>query len=188
MKSTVDKKVIGFDMDGVIIDHVANKLFVAEKFGIKVTKDQTPSDIMRELVPRATWENIQTKMFDDPTIALTPPLMPGVVNVLRKLKQNNVPYFLISRRKKPDRAIELLRVRGLWPKYFNERNSFFVMSKQEKDIKSSKLRLTHYFDDQNSVLKELLSVRNRFLFDNLKVFKRNPYPTVSSWKEISELI
>ena len=138
---------------------------------------------MRNIFPPSVWDEIQTVLFDDPVIALTPPLMPGVMNVLRKLKQNNMPYFLISRRKKPNRAIELLRVRGLWPKYFNEENSFFVMSKQEKDIKSSKLRITHYFDDQNSVLKELLSVRNRFLFDNLKVFKKNHYPTDSSWNE-----
>jgi len=188
MKHNVDKKVIGFDMDGVIIDHVSNKISVAKKFGFKIKKKDTPSDTMRKLLPEPTWNKIQTVLFDRAEVALIPPLMPGVTIVLETLKEKEIPYFLISRRKKLPMAIQLLKVRGLWPKYFNKKNSFFVKSREEKDKKSRELKVTHYFDDQISVLDKLISVENRFLFDNLGAFKNSPMRRVKSWKEVSKLI
>lgn len=189
MKNNLDnKKIIGFDMDGVIIDHVGNKLKVAKTLGLKLKKEHTPSDIMRGALPQPIWEKIQRTLFDNASVALSPPLMPGVKTVLKKLRDGKVPYFLVSRRKKPAMAIKLLKEKKLWPEYFNKNNAFFVISREDKDEKSSELKITHYFDDQNSVLDKLLSVKNKFLFDHLGVFKKNPYPVVSSWKEISELI
>ena len=188
MKHNVDKKIIGFDMDGVIIDHVANKISVAKQFGFKVKKKDTPSDTMRTLLPETAWDKIQMVLFDRAEVALTPPLMPGVENVLKNLVEKEIPYFLISRRKKSPMAIRLLKVRGLWPKYFNKKNAFFVKSREEKNEKSAELKVTHYFDDQISVLDKLSSVKNRFLFDNVEAFKNPPYRRIKSWKEVSKLI
>lgn len=175
-------------MDGVVIDHALNKISVTKKFGFNIKKKDTPSDTMRDIIPELTWDKIQLILFDKASVALTPPLMPGVKNILKNLQQKEVPYFLISRRKKAPMAVRLLKVRGLWPKYFNDKNSFFVKTKEDKDDKSRELGITHYFDDQASVLEKLISVKNKFLFDNLNVFKNSPYQRVKSWKEISKLI
>lgn len=177
-------------MDGVIIDHSANKIAVAKKFGFKLTKKETPSDSLKlsGIIPKSVWDKIQVILFDHPEIALKPRLMPGVVTVLKELKDKNIPYFLISRRKKRRMALELLKSKSLWPKYFNDKNTFFVQSPEEKNEKSAKLKVTHYFDDQPSVLEKLSSVKNRYLFDNLNVAENSAYNRVKSWKEISELI
>ena len=54
--------------------------------------------------------------------------------------------------------------------------------------KSKELDITHYFDDQQTILNKLVSVENKFLFDSLGVFKNSGYARVKSWKEIAKLI
>jgi len=85
-------------------------------------------------------------------------------------------------------ATNILKRHGLWPKYFNKTNAFFVLTPKDKDTKSKELGITHYFDDQHTILSELASVKNKFLFDNLDVFKNSGYARVKSWKEIAKLI
>jgi len=65
--------------------------------------------------------------------------MPGAKQVLGKLIRHKVPYFLVSRRKKPLLAIKILKHHGLWPKYFNKTNAFFVLTPEDKNEKSKEL-------------------------------------------------
>ncbi len=199
-KPQVDNMVIGFDMDGVIIDHAERKVLLAKNFGFKIAKKKTPSEIIKDLItPLATYRKFQRVLYDAPETALHSPLMPGVKSVLAKIKSSNIPYYLISRRKKEETAIALLAKHGLWPKYFNKKNTFFVLEPEDKEIKSKALGITHYIDDEQKVLEVLHSVPNKILFDPLGVFK-NPspfgkvrdknsgYARVKSWKEISKFI
>lgn len=200
MKNKIDRpKIIGFDMDGVILDHTQNKLLLARKLNLNLKKEETPTDLIKTLIPSSNYPKFQSDLYDNPKFKYSCPLMPGTKQVLEKLIKNKTPYFLVSRRKKPTGATNILKRHGLWPKYFNKTNAFFVLTSKDKNTKSKELGITHYFDDQHTILNELVSVKNKFLFDHLDVFKNpspfgkvrgknSPYRRVKSWKEISKLI
>ena len=189
MKHNVDnKKIIGFDMDGVILDHTENKLLLAEKLNFSLKREETPSDIIKKLMPPKTYSKFQVNLNDNSKFIYLCATMPGVKQVLDGMIKSGTPYFLVSRRKKPLIAIRVLKYHGLWPKYFNKKNAFFVLTPEDKNLKAKELGITHYFDDQCSVLEKLVSVKNRFLFDHLDVFKNSPMRRVKSWKEIVKLV
>jgi 5'(3')-deoxyribonucleotidase len=188
MRQQVDKKIVGFDMDGVIIDHVRNKIRLAGLFGVKLTPAQTPSEIIKNTMPEPQYRELQYLLYDHPEIGPSAPMMPGVKLVLEKLQKQGVPYFLISRRKRAGTAVKLLSRHGLWPKYFNKKNTYFVKEVEDKEVKAKALGITHYIDDEQKVLKALNSVKNKFLFDYIGVFKDTPYNRITSWREISRLI
>lgn len=176
-------------MDGVIIDHSKRKVELAGILGFKIKRNQTTSEIINKLIsPLSAYRNFQNILYNKPAPILSSPLMPGVKPVLKRLKRLNTPYFLISRRKKPKIAIAILVRHGLWPEYFNEKNAFFVPKSKDKETKAKKLGITHYIDDEQKVLKELVSVKNKYLFDPFGIFKDTSHNRVSSWKELSKLI
>src|SRR3989344_1333109 len=199
-KRQENKKIIGFDMDGVIIDHSQRKVDLAKDFGFKIKKTETPSEILKKIItPLSVYRDFQRVLYDGLKTGLFSPLMPGVEPVLAKIKKSKIPYFLISRRKKEEPAIALLTKHGLWPKYFNEQNTFFVLEPEDKEIKAKALGITHYIDDEQKVLDVLRSVPNKILFDPLGVFKNTSpfrkvryknsgYARVKSWKEIHDLL
>lgn len=182
------RKIIGFDMDGVLIDHTETKLLLAKRFRLQIKRIETPSDLIKPLIPQSIYLKFQFDLNDNPRFRHMSLLMPGAKEMLGKIIRSEVPYFLISRRKKPSIAIKILEYHDLWPKYFNKKNTFFVLTPEHKNIKAKELGITHYFDDQCSVLEKLIDVKNRFLFDHLDVFKNPLYQRIKSWKEIAKLI
>ena len=192
-RSQLDKNkkpfVVGFDLDGVIIDHTKNKLKLAKAEGWTLNVKQTPGDIFKTVIPQATLVSIQQKLYDLPAVALAAPLMPGALRVLDKIKKTKVPYCLISRRKIPEWATLLLKTHGLWPKYFHKQNTFFVKEPEDKNKQALKLGVTHYIDDDVSVLEKLVDVRNKILFDKHGAFKSTPWFTrVVSWQSLGKIL
>src|SRR3989344_4161484 len=184
-KEQENKKIIGFDMDGVILDHTSTKLILAKKFGLNITKKETPSGIIKALMPLPKYRKFQVDLNDNPKFKYLAPPMSGARTVLTSIVKSGLPYFLISRRKKEASAIKILKHHGLWPKYFNKTNAFFVKTPEDKNIKALELGITHYIDDEQKVLNALVSVKNKFLFDPLEAFKNPPkYWRIKSWKEI----
>jgi len=184
-----NKKVIGFDMDGVIIDHSARKVALAKKMGFKIKRQETPSDIIKDLIPEPEYKKLQFMLYNDPKASLSSSLMSGVKPALSRLQKNGTPFFLISRRQEHGLSKKLLAKHELWPKYFNEENTFFVKEVADKETTAKKLGITHYIDDEQKVLDALVSVKNKFLFDPLEAFKNPPkYWRIKSWKEILRLI
>src|SRR3989344_3981817 len=118
--------IIGFDMDGVIIDHADRKVYIAKKLGYKIKIEHTPSEILKGMMPLKTYRHLQHLLYDNLKTSIHSPLVSGIKPILAKIKKQNLPYFLISRRKIEGPAIRLLSSHGLWPKYFNEKNTFFV--------------------------------------------------------------
>jgi phosphoglycolate phosphatase-like HAD superfamily hydrolase len=176
------KKIIGFDMDGVIIDLSVSKIILAKQSGFELTPEQTPSEIIRTLLPLQIMQKLQYLLYDHPEISLDHPLMPGAETAIREIKNSGLSYYLISRRKDSEIAKALLKKRGLWPLYFNESNSFFVENPEDKNIKALELGVTHYLDDEIKILEKLSSVNNRFLFDQFSVRQEADFYTrVNSW-------
>lgn len=182
------KKVIGFDMDGVIIDHTKNKIRAAKKFGVFIKKEEAPSDIIQKKFSHPLYEQFRHYLYNDLAIKFKPDLIPGVSTVLNKINNRKIQFYLISRQKNPGVASGILKYHKLWPKYFNEKNTFFVKEVEDKDVEAKKLGITHYIDDEQKVLKVLLSVKNKFLFDRFGAFPDSEFKRVASWKDIAELI
>jgi phosphoglycolate phosphatase-like HAD superfamily hydrolase len=179
---------IGFDMDGVLIDHTESKLVMAKSLGFELTKEQTPSQIMRSVLPKETWERIEPILFYDPQYAFISQIMPGALEVLKSLRKDSIPIFIISRRKKPSVAVEFLKMKGLWPHFFSEKNCSFVTHPHEKNAEAEKFGLTHYIDDEPTVLGSLTNVPNKFLFDQYNTFKdAKNYIRVTTWADFQIL-
>lgn len=186
-KQSPEKIVLGFDMDGVLIDHTDSKILIAGKFGIDLRPEQTPSDVMRETVPAEINRQIQHMLYDDKDYAFRPPIMPGAKTALEEITGKEFPIFLISRRKNPAVAIELLKERGLWPVFFHEKNTFFVDEPGDKNVRAAELDITHYLDDEIRVLEKLADVPNRYLFDKYGIYPENDlYSRIFSWQEFLE--
>ena len=181
-------KIIGFDLDGVILDHTMNKIRLAKKFGWELKPEQTPSEVIKRIIPKLVYNQFQNTLYYDPGISLLSPLMRGAKSMLAGLK-NKYPYFLISRRKNPQWAIHILKSKGLWPKFFNENNAFFVMKPEDKNEIGRKLGITHYVDDELKILEKLANVENKILFDAHDLFPHvRQFERVKSWKELADLL
>ncbi len=188
-KSKPDKKIIGFDMDGVILDNYDVKLKLAKRFGFDLKLGHTPSEILKTMMPHIVWEEIQKLLYDNSEIALSVPLMKGIKATLSALDEKKIPYFLISRRKIPEVAINILKKHKLWPKHFHGNNSFFVNEPRDKNNQAIKLGLTHYIDDELKVINVLSDVPNRYLFDPFNAFdKADNYTKLKSWSEFKKYI
>lgn len=187
-KSKVDKKpVIGFDMDGVIVDNADAKIRIAKIHGFELKLHHTPSEIIKTILPQIILEKLQKTLYDSPKFAFSTPLMRGVRGILADFSKKRVPIFLISRRKIPEVAIKILKKHSLWPQYFNKNNSFFVLHPEDKNTRAAQLGITHYIDDEMKVLNVLSSVPNKFLFDQFNVFnKATSYTKIKSWSEFKK--
>lgn len=179
---------MGFDMDGVIIDHSEQKILLAKNAGFNIKITQTPPELMSNLIPLTPYRELLNLLYNHPKIGIASPLMPGVKQALATIQKINTPLFLISRRKNAAIAMKLLAMHGLWPKYFNESNSHFVKEINDKEITAKKLGITHYIDDDQKVLNALVSVKNKYLFDSFGVFKNSGHARVESWEDITRLI
>lgn len=183
------KNIIGLDLDGVILDHSMSKISIAKKLGFTINKFQTPSEIISKLLPLPVYQEFKYYLYDDPKTALSSSLIPGVGILLNKIKKLNTPIFIISRRKNNFHIpIKLLKSHNLWPEFFNEKNVFFVLNPEDKNIKAKKLNITHFVDDEPEILAKIVDVKNKYLFDPLDVFKDSTYNRIKSLKEFSRIL
>lgn len=184
------KKILGLDLDGVILDHTQNRILMSQKFGYNLSPADTPSDIITKKLSPEDYQKIHKILYDDPKISLTAALVPGARRGLRYLKQSpDLRYYLISRRNPRDSAMKIIKKYQLWPNYLGPENTFFVKEKKDKDKVAKELGINYFLDDQPSVLSALASVENKFLMDLLGVYNKESqyqggdYKIVSSWKE-----
>lgn len=176
---------LGFDLDGVIVDHTQKKILLAATYGHQLRPEQTPAEVIEKILPQNQLDEIKHLLYSHPDEALEHQLMPGIGGALRFIKLKKIPFYLISRRKSIDTAKELLKLHDLWPIYFNESNTFFVDKKEDKNVKAQELKITHYLDDEYPVLACLVDVPNKYLFDPHRVWSElKDFPKISSWPEV----
>ena len=196
MTSQEKNFVVGFDMDGVIIDHTENKLVLARRHGITLRPEETHSEIIAKRIPVDVYLSFQDEIYGDSEFALSAPLMEGAFATLRQLNEEGVPFVLISRRRKPMNAIKLLTGHGLWGKIFDETNTLFgetnavfVRTAEEKNTAAMAWNITHYIDDERKVLEKMPSVPSRFLFDAFQQFAdEKQFPRVFNWEMLYEAL
>lgn len=188
MTFSVDNTILGFDLDGVLLDHTANKLSVAAGYGIQLAPEQTPSGIFQSHIPQPLKEDVELALYHNISLGRTAPIMPGAFEFLEHVHRAGIPYVLISRRQNIPVTIAMLRYHGLWPRYFNEENTHFVAEKLAKNVKASQLGVTHYIDDEVKVLNMLSAVPYKFLFDMHNILPDGPdYVRARSWSELREI-
>lgn len=181
--------VLGFDLDGVILDHTKAKIQIAASLGCELTPHQTPSDILKQVMPEVLLQKLKERIYDTWDIALSSPLMPGLRTFLMRIQDAGVPFVLISRRKNPVLAVKILRRHNLWPRVFNEHNTFFVLDKEAKNKRAAELGVTHYIDDEEAVLAQLTDVKYKFLFDHFGVLGDSDHCTrITSWNEAERFL
>ena len=190
-KSTIQPPptVVGFDMDGVIIDHTENKITLAQRFGVILRPDETHSELLARHFRRDDYLALQNELYGNTDLALSAPLMGGALNVLMELRKHGVPFVLISRRRVPENAIALLSRRGLWGEIFNESNAFFVQSPVEKNTVGLREEVSHFFDDERKVLLVMKDIGHRYLFDSFNQFSdEETFPRVHNWEMVRTAI
>ena len=178
------KKVIGLDLDGVILDHTRMRIKLAKKYGYSLQPRHTPSELLKKKVPAPYRQLIQYFIYTHPDFSQKADLIPQIRTALQFFKKSGYPVYLISRRREGHLAVDVLKKRGLWPDYFNEKNSFFVATPEEKNEKAKALGVTHYVDDEMRILAVLQNVKNKFLLDFHGVLKKGEYIRVKSWPEL----
>lgn len=183
-KENGTKKVIGLDMDGVILDHTRMRIRLAKKYGYTLKPVQTPPEVLKKHVPTPYRQLVKYFLYTHPDVSQKADLIPQIRLALQFFKKSNYPFFLVSRRREVELAVDILKKRGLWPTYFNEKNAFFVTTNEEKNEKAKALGITHYIDDEMRVLAALGSVKNKFLFDPHGALKKGDYVRVKSWPEL----
>lgn len=182
---SVDKKFIGLDLDGVIVDHTLAKIKLAKNYGFSLKPHETHPDIIKTIIKDPVLREIKRVLYEDPDFYKSSILINGAKDGLALIKKQNLPFVLISRRKNPKTSIQVLKFHKLWPKYFNSKNTFFVLNPEDKNTKAKEFGVTHYVDDQIGVLEKLVDVKNKFLFDNLGAIKNSDgYIRIKSWKEL----
>lgn len=189
MAKNKKKIVLGLDMDGVILDHVPNRIEAAKKLGVFLLPHQAHTAVIGKIVPSDLRDKIDLYTYDNESTAMELDLMPNIKEALDTVRRLNIDYFLISRRRNPEVAVKVLKKRKMWPEYFNEQNASFVSSFEDKNIRSRELAVTHYIDDDIRVLEKLLDVENKFLFDNLGVYGDiKDFPRIASWLDIGDIL
>lgn len=179
------KTIIGFDMDGVIIDLAPQKMRLARERGFIISLRDTQSDLLKKALPENIRKEIQKKLYGEREYTLSAAIMPEVAETLEKLTKMEIAFFLISRRRSYDPAIKLLMSKGIWPQYFDRNNAFFVESSQDKNTVAKKLGITHFLDDELDVLEILDSVPNKILFDPVDAFPEWSLGTrITHWNEL----
>jgi len=182
-------RIVGFDMDGVIINHAPNKIMLAKRYAVTLRPEETHSELLPGKFPREEYLAFQNMLYGNSDFALSAPLMLGAFDVLHEMKDRGIPFVLISRRREPENAIRLLKERKLWGDFFTEANAFFVGTPEEKNVASVREGVTHFFDDERKVLRAIPDVKRRFLFDSLRQFNdEDEFERVFDWKMLRQIV
>lgn len=169
-------------MDGVIIDHTANKIALARSFGITLAPSETHSEILPTLMQHDDYIALQNHLYGGSDLALSAPLFDGALETLSYMRDARMPFVLITRRRNPEHAIALLNERGLWGEIFTEKNTFFVDEPEEKNVVGLREGVTHFFDDERRVLRVMQDIPERFLVDTHRLFDdESQFPRVFDW-------
>ena len=174
------KLSIGFDLDGVIIDHTSNKLRRARELGYVLEPGNTASGILKSRVNPAHYREIQRFIYGLATLDAPP--MDGALETIRILAPR-YDLSIISRRNTADGGDTIgfgwLERHGVLDIIPRDRIAFVPHHiVGAKNAVAEKWKISLYVDDQLKILRELPSVRTRILFDPFDVEK--PIPGVES--------
>src|SRR3989344_7634755 len=104
--SHVDKKILGFDMDGVVIDNGDLKIQIAKHFGINLVIKETHAEIVKQVIPKNVFDEFVRYAYNNSGAAILASVMDGFVGTIKEIKAKKIPYYLITRRHSSNVAIK----------------------------------------------------------------------------------
>ncbi len=186
------KLKIGLDLDGVIIDHVSNRILKSKELGYKIKPEETPTHIIKKILAAEDYQKLQKYVYSP--ASLSAPAMKGATEHIKRLARQN-ELFIISRRKIEDGGDKLglkwLESKGLLNLIQKDKIVFVPHSqKNAKNIMAKTLGIEVYLDDQLKILKEISNVKYRVLFDQYGVYDSSPLfcTKVAGWPEFADFI
>ncbi|MDA2922406.1 hypothetical protein MYX07_04035 [Patescibacteria group bacterium AH-259-L07] len=190
MKKRVNTNLrIGFDFDGVIIDHTPGKIKKAKELGFDIKPYQTPSNRLENIIDQYLHKQIRKYIYGGGTVQA--PIVDGSKRALNILKQGGYELFIISRREPRFQLNVIEWLEKNIPGIFSIERILFVPKERAKDEVCQRYNISIYIDDKVSVLKKIKSVNKKFLFDpyNLRDdFDLGDIQPVSSWNEFLEIL
>jgi len=175
--------VIGFDLDGVIIDHTKNKIKKLRELGYNIRAEETSLEKLKSLISLDDYRIVQKFIYNEVTPIASP--MRGAIKTISNLNKD-YSLAIISRRRPETRniALDWLKEHGFL-KFFKD-NIYFVDSDDKKDTVARKLRIDAYIDDKLKVLKLLKNVPNKILFDPFDCFTVNEedIKKIKNWQSL----
>src|SRR3989344_7994547 len=87
---------IGFDLDGVIIDHTFAKIKLAADLGFNITKKDTPSEILKTILPKKNLDELRKTLYGKNHVESS--LLDGSKKIIQEIVLHGLPFFLVSRR------------------------------------------------------------------------------------------
>ncbi len=177
------KLKIGFDFDGVIIDHTKNKILIAKKYGFDISAIHVAGHRLKKIVPEEIYVKIQDLIYGP--LTLNAPVMPTAAEAMLELSKI-ADLSLVSRRAPDHRQIAIEWLNQNLPDVFSRGQIFFVdHDPQKKDICKT-LGITVFIDDKISVLQYMPDTPHRYWFDQYNSSDDLGYQgliVVKSWKD-----
>lgn len=189
MQNTPRGKIVGFDLDGVIIDHTVNKIRIAAHYGVHLEPPETHAECMGAHFAPEIYKEIKMQLYNNTDDALSAPLMEGAFDGLATLYEEGIPYVLISLQQNPIFAQRLIERHGLWGTYFTPENMFFARDGAQKSAYAAELGVTYFTDDEPNILDLMLEIPHRVLFDVHDQFPdRDGFVRVRNWSSLVDLL
>lgn len=184
----MDNRVrIGFDLDGVIIDHRAHKLQQAAHFGYPLEPWQANTNFMATFMPKETYHAIQDNLYGELTLA-----SPPVVGALETLANLDAAFYIVAARTPANIRyaqdwLNKYRVFDLIP----ADQIFFCGTSEDKRTYCEMLHLHAFMDDKLAVLESLPAGVARVLYDEDAVAEKlNPTSDIlvaTSWPAFKKM-
>jgi hypothetical protein len=175
--------IIGFDLDGTLIDHSGVKISFAETYNVRLLPHETPSDIIKKHISEELLRKMQYYIYDDVLGGTTQTIMEGAIETLSHLQKENIPFFFVSRRRTDasrNNALRILAERGILGTLIDKDRIFFAPTIKEKAAIARAQRITHFIDDEEDALRAMDPEMRRIFFDQFDVFGNEfPFPRVT---------
>jgi 5'(3')-deoxyribonucleotidase len=163
MKKTVDKnkKRIGFDIDGVLLDHKKHRTMLARRMGYLDVTEKMSAEEVKSMMDKKDDKKRQDLQYG--RLTLKTPATKGAARVLKKLGKV-YDIYVISARKPGDNRKYALR---MLKKYFDfpEEKINFVIHNFQKGFVARRLGLSIFIDDNKKSFYLMPQGVKKILFD-----------------------
>ena len=190
MTKTVDKKKkrIGFDIDGVLLDHKKARTMLARKMGYLDVTEKMSAEEVRALVSPKNHKKIQGLEYGK--LTLKAPAMKGAKTVFQKAIKKFDVYVVSARHSGSNRAYALKMLK----KYFDipKEKVHFVVHNFQKGYVAKRLGLKVFVDDNQRSFYMMPKNVKKILFDEyqkkLVVRKKDGIISVNAHRELLKLL
>lgn len=175
--------IIGFDLDGTLIDHSGVKISFAETHNVRLSPHETPSDVIKKHISKELLQKMQYYIYDDVLGGTTQTIMEGAVETFSRLQKEEIPFFFVSRRRtdvSQNNALRILAEGGILGTFIHKNRIFFAPTIKEKALIARAQGITHFIDDEADALHAMDPAMHRIFFDQFDVFGDEfPFPRIT---------